>query len=83
MNCLPQFSGDCTKLHPAWFYLTTDTTFPVPAGTLVTVKCHDGLTNRGSETITCQNDIHFMFSQEPLCEPTGGSSKFYLIEREI
>ena len=64
-------SGYCTKLHPVWFYLTTETTFSVSTGTLITVKCHDGLTNIGSEIITCQNKIHYKFDVEPGCEPKG------------
>ena len=66
-------SGKCTKLHPAWFYLTTDTTFstPIEPGTRVTVKCNDGFANKGSEIITCQNKIHYKFDTEPSCEPTG------------
>ena len=51
--------------------MTTETTFPVSTGTLITVKCHDGLTNIGSEIITCQNKIHYKFDDEPGCEPKG------------
>ena len=64
-------SGDCTKLHPAWFYMTTETTFPVVPGNVITVKCLDGFSNQGSETITCQNGIHYKFNIEPRCEATG------------
>ena len=64
-------SGDCTKLHPAWFYMTTETTFPVAPGDLITVKCPDGFINQGSETITCQNEIHYKFDMQPRCEATG------------
>ena len=65
------FSGNCTKLHPAWFYVTTETTFPVTPGNLITVKCPDGFINQGSETITCQNGIHYKFDNEPRCEARG------------
>ncbi|KAL5248875.1 hypothetical protein ACHWQZ_G017909 [Mnemiopsis leidyi] len=65
--CLPQ--GNCTKLHPAWFYVTTDTVFPVAPGVQITVKCPDGFVNQGSETITCQNEIHYKFDNVPRCEP--------------
>ena len=65
------FPGDCTKLHPAWFYVTTETTFPVAPGDLITVKCPDGFINQGSETITCQNEIHYKFDLEPRCEAKG------------
>ena len=64
-------SGECTKLHPAWFYLTAETTFPVAPGDLITVKCPDGFINQGSETITCQNGIHYKFDNEPRCEVRG------------
>ena len=64
-------SGDCTKLYPAWFYMTTETTFPVAPGDLITVKCPDGFINQGSETITCQNEINYKFDIEPRCEAAG------------
>ena len=64
-------SGDCVSLDPAWFYLTTETTFPAAPGNLITVKCPDGFFNQGSETITCQNGIHYKFENEPQCEAQG------------
>ena len=64
-------SGDCTKLNPAWFHMTTETNFPVAPGDLITVKCPDGFINQGSETITCQNEKHYKFGSEPRCEATG------------
>ena len=76
-------SGDCTRLHPVWFYLTTETTFPVSTGTLITVKCHDGLTNIGSEIITCQNKIHYKFDDEPGCDPHGKSLPKKVFKRII
>ena len=55
--------------------MTTETTFatPIAPGTLVTVKCHDGFDNKGSEIITCQNHIHYKFDNEPGCEPKGAA----------
>ena len=64
-------SGDCASLDPEWFYLTTETTFPVTPGNVITVKCPDGFINQGSETITCQNGIHYEFENEPRCEAQG------------
>ena len=37
----------------------------------MTVKCPDGFINQGSETITCQNEIHYKFDVRPRCEATG------------
>ena len=68
---LDKTSGNCTKLHPAWFYLTTETTFPATPGNLIKVKCPDGFINQGSETITCQNGKHYKFDNEPRCEAQG------------
>ena len=68
-------SGECTKLHPAWFYVTTETTFPVAPGDVITVKCPDGFINQGSETITCQNGIHYKYDIEPKCQPQGNMIK--------
>ena len=51
--------------------MTTDTSFDTPAaaGYVITVKCPDGFINQGSETITCQNEIHYKYDTEPRCEP--------------
>ena len=51
--------------------MTTETTFPVTPGNLITVKCPDGFIDQGSETITCQNGIHYEFENEPRCEAQG------------
>ena len=58
--------------------MTTDTSFdpPVAAGEEITVKCPDGFINQGSETITCQNGIHFKYDIEPRCEPQGKVVEF-------
>ena len=53
--------------------MTTETTFPVTPGDLITVKCLDGFINQGSETITCQNGIHYEFDIEPECKAQGES----------
>ena len=57
--------------------MTTDTSFdpPVAAGDEITVKCPDGFINQGSETITCQNEIHFKYGSEPRCEPQPDQGK--------
>ena len=51
--------------------MTTETTFPVAPGDLITVKCPDGFINQGSDIITCQNEIHFKFDVKPRCEAQG------------
>ena len=57
--------------------MTTDTSFDTPAaaGNVITVKCPDGFINQGSETITCQNEIHYKYDTEPRCEPDQGKTK--------
>ena len=36
----------------------------------MTVKCYDGFTNEGSETITCHSGIHYKFTDNvPRCTP--------------
>ena len=60
--------------------MTTDTTFPVAPGDEITVKCPDGFINQGSETITCQNGIHYKFNVQPRCE--AKSKNFNLQEFE-
>ena len=57
--------------------MTTDTSFDphVAAGEEITVKCPDGFINQGSETITCQNEIHYKYDSEPRCEPQPDQGK--------
>lgn len=56
--------------------MTTDTVFPVAPGVQITVKCPDGFVNQGSETITCQNEIHYKFDNVPRCEPQGKNTEY-------
>ena len=48
----------------------------------MTVKCPDGFSNQGSETITCQNGIHYKFDVQPRCEAKGrdwgGDNHFFV-----
>ena len=65
-QCMP--GGDCTGLYPGWNYLKTETKFPVSTGTLIDVRCYDGLQITGSTQITCHNTIFYTYANgEPLC----------------
>jgi len=51
----------CTALNPAWTtnHVTTSASFPVPAGTVITVSCPAGYTLGGDDTVTCTEDTDF------------------------
>ena len=57
----------CTGLDPAWSQLTTEATFPVDEGTVLTVSCEEGFLLRGSNTITCTEGTTFSSANTPTC----------------
>ena len=70
----------CTGLDPAWSQLTTEATFPVDEGTVLTVSCEEGFLLRGSNTITCTEGTTFSSATTPTCVELGEfqSSKSYI-----
>ena len=63
----PKAIVPCTSLDPAWNQLTTEATFPVEAGTVLTVSCEEGFLLRGSNTITCTEGTTFSSANTPTC----------------
>ena len=61
----------CTGLDPAWNQITTEATFPVDAGTELTVSCEEGFLLRGSNSITCTEGTIFSSATTPTCLELG------------
>ena len=61
----------CTDLDPAWNSLKTETTFPVNAGTELTVSCEDEFLQRGSDTVTCTEGTAYTNDKTPVCVSLG------------
>ena len=71
-TCLTENSNlQCTGLDPAWSQLTTEATFPVEAGAVLTVTCKEGFLLRGSNTITCTEGTTFSSDTTPTCVELG------------
>ena len=67
----PTESVQCTALDPGWSQLTTEATFPVEAGTVLTVSCEERFLLRGSNTITCTEGTTFSSTTTPTCVELG------------
>ena len=65
---LHYFSDTCTGLPSYIANLMTTAEFPVDYGSEVTVQCEDNYSLIGQNTLTCQKDTVFTFTQEPECE---------------
>jgi len=63
-------------IDPAWNQLTTEATFPVEAGIVLTVSCEEGFLLRGSNTITCTEGTTFSTVTTPTCVEIGEFSVF-------
>ena len=50
--------------------MTTETQFPQPPGSEVSLKCSTGYTLTGDTTVTCKEGRHFLFSSttDPACQ---------------
>ena len=68
----PTESVQCTGLDPAWSQLTTEATFPVEEGTVLTVSCEERFLLKGSNTITCiAEGTTFSSTTTPTCVELG------------
>ena len=45
----------------------TTAEFPVDYGSIVTVLCEENYSLTGDNTLTCQKDTEFTFTQQPEC----------------
>ena len=52
------------SLYPAWNYVTTSASFPVPTGTVIQLIGYDGLKICGSTQITCVSGIFYTHAHE-------------------
>ena len=57
----------CEGLPQNWKEITTETQFPIPPGTEVSLKCSTGHTLNGDNTVTCTKDREFSFDDTPSC----------------
>ena len=48
--------------------MTTETQFPLPPGSEVSLKCSTGYTLTGDTTVTCEKGETFSFTILPVCE---------------
>ena len=67
----PTASVPCTGLDPSWIQLTTEATFPVETGTMLTVSCEERFLLKGSNTITCTEGTTFSSTTTPTCVELG------------
>ena len=66
---------DCTGLDSTWTaqQLTTPASFPVPAGTVITVSCSAGYTLGGDDIVSCTGGTDFSHDgTAPSCKLTLG-----------
>ena len=85
-QCIP--IGECTGLYPAWNYVTTSTSFPVPTGTVLKLMGYDGLKISGSNQVTCISGTLYKHTEgEPHFAPLEADGwkkpagdKFYAID---
>ena len=47
--------------------MTTETQFPLPPGSEVSLKCSTGFTLTGDNIVTCVKGTQFSFNQPPVC----------------
>ena len=47
--------------------MVTTSTFPVPAGTLVSLSCNEGYQLKGDHEVTCTHNVQFLFTENPTC----------------
>ena len=57
----------CEGLPQNWKEITTETQFPIPPGTEVSLKCSTGHTLNGDNTVTCVENTEFSFDDTPSC----------------
>ncbi|KAL5265953.1 hypothetical protein ACHWQZ_G006558 [Mnemiopsis leidyi] len=57
----------CSGINPNWSNILTETQFPIPPGTEVSVFCRPGHTLSGDTAVTCLQDTEFHFTTPPLC----------------
>ena len=57
----------CSGLNPDWTNMDTTSSFPVPAGTVLSLSCNDGYELKGDSKVTCTEDTEFQFSEKPNC----------------
>ena len=48
--------------------MTTETQFPLPPGSEVSLKCTTGYTLTGDTTVTCKEGRTFLFTNAPVCQ---------------
>ena len=58
---------ECDGLPSTWTNMTTNTLFPVPAGTILVMACNDGFANQGASNVTCLANSTYSYSAEPQC----------------
>ncbi|KAL5246540.1 hypothetical protein ACHWQZ_G018681 [Mnemiopsis leidyi] len=58
----------CESLPYDWTEITTETQFPLPPGSEVSLKCRTGYTLSGDNTVTCQEGRTFSFTIAPVCQ---------------
>ena len=63
--------------------MITETAFPVPPGSEVSLKCSIGYTLTGDTTVTCKEGRTFLFNNTPACKISmrnqlGNSSKILI-----
>ena len=61
------FAESCSGLHKSWSNIITETRFPVPPGTEITLGCETGYSLSGDSIVTCLKDNDFQHSSVPVC----------------
>ena len=52
----------------SWAEIKTETQFPQPPGSEVSLKCSTGYTLTGDTTVTCKEGRTFLFFVAPVCQ---------------
>ncbi|KAL5253100.1 hypothetical protein ACHWQZ_G015760 [Mnemiopsis leidyi] len=58
----------CEGLPKSWKNVNTETQFPLPPRSEVSLKCRTGYTLSGDRTVTCQEGRTFSFTNPPVCQ---------------
>ena len=61
--------------------MITETAFPVPPGSEVSLKCSVGYTLTGDTTVTCKEGRTFLFNNTPACQIGMSFTFCYIIKR--
>ena len=57
----------CESLPSSWKQVETESQFPIPPGSEVSLKCSPGHSLTGDDIVTCDEGTTFLFNDSPSC----------------